>query len=125
MVNDNNIVSLEDFRKSREVDYEIDFSNVDPEKLMRLYEDIMNTNPDTVERDIEHTTIEFTRFVIARLYDIGADPEDPTLSDNMIYITMLFTAALTEYFTGTYEESNGNENILYKYLNDMREGSKK
>lgn len=117
-----NIVNLNDFRRKSEISAaEIDWELIDPEKIMRLYNDILGAEVDGIEADIDEATIEFTRFVISKLYDIGADPEDTELADNMIFITMLFTASLTEYFNGTYKRSDGNDNTMYRFLNEMKE----
>jgi hypothetical protein len=117
-----NIVNLNDFRrKSAITATEIDWELIDPEKIMRLYNDILGAKVDDIEADIDDATIEFTRFVISKLYDMGADAEDAELADDMIFITMLFTAALTEYFNGAYERSDGNDNKMYRFLNEMKE----
>jgi len=119
-----NIVNLNDFRRKSAISAaEIDWELIDPEKIMRLYNDILGNRVDDVARfqDIDDATIEFTRFVISKLYDMGADAEDAELADDMIFITMLFTAALTEYFDGTYERSDGSDNTMYRFLNEMKE----
>jgi len=119
-----NIVNLNDFRRKSAISAaEIDWELIDPEKIMRLYNDILGNRVDDVARfqDIDDATIEFTRFVISKLYDMGADAEDAGLADDMIFITMLFTAALTEYFDGTYERSDGSDNTMYRFLNEMKE----
>lgn len=117
-----NIVNLNDFRrKSATPTVEIDWELVDPEKIMRLYNDILNVKVDGIEADIDTATIDFTRFIISKVYDLGADAEDAELADDMIFITMLFTAALTEYFSGTYERSDGIDNTMYRFLKEMKE----
>ena len=117
-----NIVNLHDFRrKSATPTVEIDWELVDPEKIMRLYNDILNVKVDGIEADIDTATIDFTRFIISKVYDLGADAEDAELADDMIFITMLFTAALTEYFSGTYERSDGIDNTMYRFLKEMKE----
>mgnify|MGYP000140659052 FL=1 len=117
-----NIVNLNDFRrKSTTPTAEIDWELVDPEKIMRLYNDILNVKVDGIEADIDTATIDFTRFIISKVYDLGADAEDAELADDMIFITMLFTAALTEYFSGTYERSDGIDNTMYRFLKEMKE----
>lgn len=120
-----NIVNLNDFRNKVTTPIEpidlIDWELIDPEKIMRLYNDILGTKVDGIEADIDEATIEFTRFVISKLYDMGADAEDAELADDMIFITMLFTAALTEYFNGTYERSDGSDNTMYRFLKEMKE----
>ena len=117
-----NIVNLNDFRrKSATPTAEIDWELVDPEKIMRLYNDILNVKVDGIEGDIDEAAIDFTRFIISKVYDLGADAEDAELADDMIFITMLFTAALTEYFSGTYERSDGIDNKMYRFLKEMKE----
>lgn len=117
-----NIVNLNDFRrKSATPTTEIDWELVDPEKIMRLYNDILNVKVDGIEGDIDEAAIDFTRFIISKVYDLGADAEDAELADDMIFITMLFTAALTEYFSGTYERSDGVDNTIYRFLKEMKE----
>lgn len=117
-----NIVNLNDFRrKSATPAAEIDWELVDPEKIMRLYNDILNVKVDGIEGDIDEAAIDFTRFIISKVYDLGADAEDAELADDMIFITMLFTAALTEYFSGTYERSDGIDNTMYRFLKEMKE----
>lgn len=117
-----NIVNLNDFRrKSATPTAEIDWELVDPEKIMRLYNDILNVKVDGIEGDIDEAAIDFTRFIISKVYDLGADAEDAELADDMIFITMLFTAALTEYFSGTYERSDGVDNTIYRFLKEMKE----
>lgn len=117
-----NIVNLNDFRrKSATPTAEIDWELVDPEKIMRLYNDILNVKVDGIEGDIDEAAIDFTRFIISKVYDLGADAEDAELADDMIFITMLFTAALTEYFSGTYERSDGIDNTMYRFLKEMKE----
>ena len=117
-----NIVNLNDFRrKSATPAAEIDWEQVDPEKIMRLYNDILNVKVDGIEGDIDEAAIDFTRFIISKVYDLGADAEDAELADDMIFITMLFTAALTEYFSGTYERSDGVDNTIYRFLKEMKE----
>ena len=39
----------------------------------------------------------------------------------MIFISMLFSSALEEYFTKNYSGSNGNDNSVYKWLDAIRE----
>jgi len=114
-----NIVNLDEYRNSHQQDF--DWDKIDPDKMMKLFEDIMGS--DDTETEIDSATIDFTRFIISKMYDMGADPEDAKLADDMIYITMLFTSALTEYFTGEHENSDGINNVMYKYLNDIRKGS--
>ena len=117
-----NIVNLNEFRrKSATPTAEIDWELVDPEKIMRLYNDILNVKVDGIEGDIDEAAIDFTRFIISKVYDLGADAEDAELADDMIFITMLFTAALTEYFSGTYERSDGVDNTIYRFLKEMKE----
>lgn len=77
--------------------------------------------PNAIASDIDTATIDFTRFIISKVYDLGADAEDAELADDMIFITMLFTAALTEYFSGTYERSDGIDNTMYRFLKEMKE----
>lgn len=119
-----NIVNLNDFRRKSATPMhtaEIDWELVDPEKIMRLYNDILNVKVDGIEGDIDEAAIDFTRFIISKVYDLGADPEDAELADDMIFITMLFTAAFTEYFSGTYERSDGTDNTMYRFLKEMKE----
>jgi len=117
-----NIVNLNDFRRKSAIPAsEIDWELIDPEKIMRLYNDILSVKVDGIEADIDEAAIDFTRFVISKVYNMGADAEDAELADDMIFITMLFTAALTEYFSGTYDRSDGTDNTMYRFLKEMKE----
>lgn len=123
----NNIVNFSDYKQRNtkpqpdwNVTLEDSLADISSEKLMKLYNDIMND--DSIEAQISDAGLEFTRFVISKVYDLGADAEDKTLSDDMIFITMLFTASLEEYFTGNYENSKGEDNPMYRFLLEMKEG---
>ena len=123
----NNIVNFNDYKQRNtkpqpdwNVTLEDSLANMSSEKLMKLYNDIMND--DSIEGQIQDAGLDFTRFVIGKVYELGADAEDKTLSDDMIFITMLFSAALEEYFTGNYENSNGDDNPMYRFLLEMKEG---
>lgn len=114
-----NIVQLDDFRKAKHGD--IDWSTVldaDPEKLKKLIKDIME-HEQTVEEKVRESGVEITRMLITELYDIGADPQQEQLADDMIFITMLYTAAVEEFFTKANEKKKGNE--FYQNLIDLKE----
>lgn len=114
-----NIVKLNDYRKTAS-DKNI-LSDIDPAKLAKLYEDIMQG--DSVHVTIEDATVDFARAIIAQLFEIGIDPEDAAISDDMVFITMLFTAALEEFYTGRHDSSGGEENTMYRYLKEMKDGN--
>lgn len=111
-----NVVNLDDFRKEQS---DFDFDKLDPEKIAKLFHDIMNS-PDTITDTIRESGVELTRNIITNLYEIGADPQDKVLADDMIFVTMMFTAALEEYFTGAYAKGEGNE--FYRNLVEMKDG---
>lgn len=117
-----NVINLDEYRnKTTEIEFTpIDFSGIDPVKMKKLFDDIMNTET-SIESDIRERGVELTRHIITSLYDMGADPQDPKLADDMIFISMLFTSALEEYFTKNYSESDGIENSVYRFLDDIRE----
>lgn len=113
-----NIVQLDDFRKSKHND--IDWSTVldaDPEKLKKLIKDIMESE-ETIEEKVRESGFEITRMLITELYDIGADPQQEQLADDIIFITMLYTSALEEYFTQANENKIGNH--FYQNLVDLK-----
>ena len=114
-----NIVNLDEFRKSKNQD--IDWSTVldaDPEKLKKLIKDIME-HEQTVEEKVRESGVEITRMLITELYDIGADPQQEQLADDMIFITMLYTAPVEEFFTKANHRETGNE--FYQHLIDLKE----
>lgn len=117
-----NVINLEEYRKKEEC-YDIsafDFDGIDPVKMKKLFNDIMNSEP-TIESSIRESGVELTRHIITSLYEMGADPQDPKLADDMIFISMLFSSALEEYFTKNYSGSNGTDNSVYKWLDAIRE----
>lgn len=108
------IVNIADYRKSKE---DI-LANIDMDKLMRLYDDVMNSG--NIHDIIEHATIEFTRNIITQMYEMDIDPADEKIADDMVFVTMLFTAVIEEYFTGRYDASDGEENTMYRIIEDMK-----
>lgn len=112
------VVNIADFRKKN---ITIDLDEIDTEKLMKLYNDVMNT--ESVHDTIENATIAFARNVIGILYEIEIDPE-AEISEDMVLLSMLFTSALEEYYTGRYESSGGTENTVYRHLIAMQEANK-
>ena len=114
-----NIVNLDDFRTIPKNDTDwADAIKYDPEKLKRLINDIMESEP-TVEEKVRESGVEITRMLITELYDIGADPQQEQLADDMIFITMLYTSAIEEFFTKANKNKTGNE--FYQNLIDIRE----
>ena len=114
-----NVVNLSDFRKQKHND--IDWSSVldaDPEKLKKLIKDIME-HEQTIEEKVRESGVEITRMLITELYDIGADPQQEQLADDMIFITMLYTSAVEEFFTKANEKKTGNE--FYQHLIELKE----
>ena len=110
------VVNISDYQKRHEY---TDITNLSQDAIQRLLKDILET-PNNIQDDIRDAGLEFTRNVINLLHTIGADPEDEILSDDMIFISMLFSSALEEYYTAAYERNKGNE--FYRYLIDMKEG---
>ena len=115
-----NIVVLDDYRKSKEKEDKCwaAIMNADPEKVKKLIADIMRDEP-TIEEKINDSTISVTRMLINELYQMQANPEDAQLADDMAFITMLYTAAVEEFFTEANKNKTGNE--IYQYLVDMKE----
>jgi hypothetical protein len=114
-----NVVKLDDFRNAKPS--EVDWSTVldaDPEKLKKLLKDIME-HEQTIEEKVRDSGVEVTRMLITELYDIGADPQQEQLADDMIFITMLYTAAVEEFFTKANEKQKGNE--FYQHLKELKE----
>jgi len=114
-----NIVQLDDFRKAKHDD--IDWKSVldaDPDKLKKLLKDIME-HEQTIEEKVRDSGVEITRMLITELYDIGADPQQEQLADDMIFITMLYTSAVEEFFTKANEKKTGNE--FYQHLKELKE----
>lgn len=112
-----NIVNIDDYRK-KEPEF-FDITNMPAEKLMQLYEDIMNSESD-IDKIIREAGQELTRSIINTLIELGAEPDEKNLQQDMIFVTMLFTAGLEEYFTGRHKKGEGN--TMYEYLEAMREG---
>lgn len=115
------VVNIEDFRKKKEFDVEIDLDMIDQEKLMKLYNDVMQS--DSIHDTIENATIDFARSVISQLYELDIDPEDE-IAEDMVFLTMLFTAVLDEFYTGRYESSGGTENTIYRHVVEMQKANK-
>lgn len=114
-----NVVNLDEFRKSKTQD--IDWTIVldaDPDKLKELLKDIME-HEQTIEEKVRDSGVEITRALITELYDIGADPQQEQLADDMIFITMLYTSAVEEFFTKANEKKTGNE--FYQHLIELKE----
>lgn len=111
-----NVVNLSDYRKP---DLTADWSD---EQIMNLYKAVMEMeeNKTPVERDIDKASKDFTGYIISTLYDIGADPQDDKLMNDMITMSMLFQSALTEYFTGKCKDTNGEENGIYEYITNIQ-----
>lgn len=114
-----NVVKLDDFRKAKssEPDW-LTVLDADPEKLKKLLKDIME-HEQTVEEKVRESGVEVTRMLITELYDIGADPQQEQLADDMIFITMLYTSAVEEFFTKANEKQKGNE--FYQHLKELKE----
>lgn len=112
-----NIVNIDDYRK-KEPEF-FDIANMPAEKLMQLYNDIMNSESD-IDKVIREAGQEITRSIINTLVELGAEPDEENLQQDMIFVTMLFTAGLEEYFTGRHKKGEGN--TMYEYLEAMREG---
>lgn len=108
------IVNIEDFRKSKE---DI-LANIDIDKLMRLYDDVMSSG--NIHDTIEQATIDFTRSIITQMYELDIDPAEEKIADDMVFITMLFTSVIEEHFTGRYDASDGEENTIYRIIKDMK-----
>ena len=113
-----NIVNIDDYRK-KQSEFNFDIANMDPEKLMQIYNDIMNSESD-IDKIIREAGQEITRSIINTLIELGAEPDEENLQQDMIFVTMLFTAGLEEYFTGRHGKGEGNN--MYEYLEAMREG---
>ena len=114
-----NVVKLDDFRKAKQGD--IDWSTVmdaNPDKIKKLLKDIME-HEQTIEEKVRESGVEITRMLIAELYSIDADPQQEQLADDMIFITMLYTAAVEEFFTKANYREKGNE--FYQHLIDLKE----
>lgn len=118
------IIDLKMYRENLE-NSEIDnlWSTASDEKIMKLYNDIMANEPNDLEEIIEESCNVFTRATITELYDIGADPGQSDLSEDIIFITMLYHSAINEYFKGEYADSEGIENPMYRYLDMMKKNA--
>jgi len=108
------IVNIEDFRKS---DEDI-LANIDMDKLMRLYDDVMSSG--NIHDTIEQATIDFTRNIITQMYEMDIDPSEEKIADDMVFVTMLFTSVIEEHLTGRYDASDGEENTIYRIIEDMK-----
>jgi hypothetical protein len=111
-----NIINLSDYRKT---DNAPEWTN---DQIMNLYNAVMEweKNKTTIELDIDKARVSFTETIISSLYDIGADPEDEILMNDMITISMLFEGSLTEYFTNKCNDTNGEENGIYEYITNIQ-----
>jgi len=119
-----NIVNIDDYRKETK-----NFcDNWNDDQIMNLYKAVMEfeENKTPLEKQIEQVSKDFTGNVISQLYELGADPSDDKIMNDMIIMSMLFQSILTEYFTGQCEKTGGEENGIYDYIKyiqkDMFEG---
>jgi hypothetical protein len=118
-----NIIDLNEFRNAKLAEpSDFDWDKIDPAKLMNLYNDLMNTNGADVHTIMDTIMIDFSRFIITCMYDAGIDPEDPQLSQDLIFISMLINSAIEEYYKDSFAQSNGIENTMYRFLKQMKEG---
>lgn len=77
-------------------------------------------NAFNLVKQVDESGTALTKFLITTLYELGIDPKDEKISEDMIFITMLFNSALEEYFTSNNEITNGKKNALYQHLLNMR-----
>lgn len=120
-----NIIDLKQYRETLEKNEDRNnlWSEASDEKLMKLYNDIMNSDDD-IDSVIEESSNHFTRATVNELYEIGADPVQQELSQDVVLITMLYQAAIDEYFKGKYAMSDGVENPMYRFLNIMKKSAR-
>jgi hypothetical protein len=102
------------------------------EDLSTLLNGIMNIGttpipwPDNIADDIENEFVfgesmnAMSRFLIGHLYSVDVDPAG-SISDDMVFISMLFESAIREHKTGEYERSSGQMNTFYKHFNKIRD----
>lgn len=112
-----------DFNKKLHEKREQETWAITDDMIKDLYEKIkqIEENKTPIEKGIDAAGIELTKHVINAIYELGGDAEDEDLSNDMIFVSMLFTAALTEYFTKEYRESNGEKNTMYEWFDKMTE----
>jgi hypothetical protein len=119
-----NIVNIEDYSKETK-----NFcDNWNDDQIMNLYKAVMEfeKNKSPLEQQIEQASKDFTSNVISQLYELGAEPSDDKIMNDMVIMSMLFQSILTEYFTGECEKTSGEANGIYDYIKfiqkDMFEG---
>lgn len=111
-----NVVNLSDYRKPDLTD------NWSDEQIMNLYNAVMEAenNMSPLEKQIENASKDFTGNIISQLYELGADPQDDKLMNDMIIMSMLFQSIVTEYFTKNCEKTSGEENGVYDYITNIQ-----
>lgn len=113
-----NVVNINDYRKPS-YDFD-DITDIQIDNLLDMIKEMEEKKTD-IQKTVDAASIEFQKNMIATMYNLGADPNDEMLSHNMIMVSMLFSAALTEYFTNEYAKTYGESNSMYYWLEQMTE----
>ena len=61
-----------------------------------------------------------SRFVIKDLRNVGLNPAENKISDDMVILTMLYHSAVIEHISSAWETSDGEENEFYRWFDKIR-----